>query len=111
VTWFYYDHDWSCDADESYTFFAVHGSKIILESSTFSSEEPAVLKRSKMDDEPIWHSHPLFDEAYEIYWYRNFYTETMSGQLMVLRADAPILYHYARNVLWTIWATRKVGKP
>lgn len=96
VTWFYYDHDWSRDADESYTFFAVHGGKIVLESCNFSSEEPAVLKLRKADDEPIWHSHPLFDEAYQIYWYRKFYAETMSGQLMVLRPDEPILYHYQR---------------
>jgi len=160
VTWFYYDHDWSRDADESYTFFAVHGGKIVLESSHFSSEEPAVLKGRKTDDEPIWHSHPLFDEALDVYWYRKFYTETMTGQLMALRPDEPILYHYQRpetrnvgqelqlvalvktyrllwvaipllvaiafptladymavaaavlgfNVLWTIWATRKVGR-
>jgi hypothetical protein len=94
VTWLYYGHDWSCDADESYSFFAVYGDKIVLESSNFSSEEPAVLKR-RTDNEPIWQSHPYFDEAYEIYWYRKFYTETMSGQLMVLRPDEPILYHYA----------------
>ena len=159
VTWFYYDHDWSRDADESYTFFCVHGGKIVSESCHFSSEEPAVLKRSKPDGEAIWHSHPSFDEAFEIYWYRKFYMETMTGQLMVLRPDEPILYHYQRpetrnverqlqfvtlvktyrllwvaipllvaiafpslrdymavvaaalgfNVLWTCWATRKVG--
>ena len=28
VTWFYYDHDWSRDADESYTFFCVHGGNL-----------------------------------------------------------------------------------
>lgn len=109
VTWFYYDHDWSRDADESYTFFAVHSGKIVLESSNFSSEEPAVLKSSKTDDEPIWHSHPLFDEAYEIYWYRKFYTETMTGQLMVLRPDAPLLYHYARPEIRNLEAGIAIG--
>lgn len=54
-----------------------------------------VLKREP-DKEPIWHSHPYFDEAVERYWYRKFYTETTTGQLMVLRPDEPILYHYER---------------
>lgn len=96
VTWFYYEHDWSRDADESYTFFAVHDGKIVNESCHFSWEEPLILKRKLKDDEPIWHSHPYCDEAWEIYWYRKFYSDTMTGQLMVLRPDEPILYHYER---------------
>lgn len=161
VTWFYYESDWSRDADESHTFFVVYRGKVVLEACHFSSEEPLILKRTKTDDEPIWRSHPFFDEAFETYWYRKFYTETMTGQLMVLRPDEPILYHYERpetrnveqqlqfvtllktyrllwvaipllvaiafpfltdymavasgllgiNLLWTCWATRKVGRP
>lgn len=95
VRWFYYTHDWSGDADESHTFFVVYDNKVVSESSHFSSEEPLVLKRS-VEDEPVWHSHPYFDEAFEIYWYRKFYTETLTGQLMVLRPDEPILYHFER---------------
>ncbi len=95
VKWFYYDNDWSRDADESYSFFAVHGGKIVMESCHFSSEEPLILKR-KLDDDPVWHSHPRFEEAWERYWYRRFYSETVTGQLMVLRPDEPILYHHER---------------
>ncbi|MGC2830624.1 MAG: hypothetical protein WB994_13375 [Candidatus Acidiferrum sp.] len=54
-----------------------------------------ILKREP-DNEPIWHTHPYFDEALDRYWYRKFYTETMTGQLMVLRPDEPILYFYDR---------------
>lgn len=95
VTWFYYTHDWSRDADESYSFFMVHRGKIIDESTHFSSEEPKILKKSQ-DDEPIWHSHSHLDAAWEIYCYRKFYTETVTGQLMVLRPDEPTLYHFER---------------
>jgi hypothetical protein len=95
VMWFYYDHDWSRDADESHHFFAVHGDSIVLESCHFNSEEPLVLK-NEPEKEPIWHNHPYFEQALEHYWYRKFYTETVTGQLMVLRPDEPILYHYER---------------
>jgi hypothetical protein len=95
VAWLYYDHDWSCDTDERYAFFAVHGDKIVMEQCNFGSDDPLILKQ-EADDDPIWHSHPSFDEALEIYWYRKFYAETLMGQLMVLRPDEPILYHYQR---------------
>jgi len=95
VIWFYYAHDRSRDADEIQTFFVVHDGKIIRESCNFGSAEPLVLKRNT-EDEPIWRSNQYFDEAFERYWYRRFYTETVTGQLMVLRPDEPILYHYER---------------
>jgi hypothetical protein len=94
--WFYYDHDWSCDADELNIFFVVRADKIIAESCRFGSDEPLILKRRGAGEEPIWHSHPYFDEAWERYWYRRFYSETLTGQLMVLRPDEPILYHFER---------------
>jgi hypothetical protein len=53
VTWFYCDNDGSRDADESYSFFAVRGTKIVMESCHFSSEQPLILKRKMADDEPI----------------------------------------------------------
>lgn len=95
VNWFYYEHDWSRDGGECYDFFAICDGKFVMESCIFSSEEPLILKR-EIDNHPIWNSHPYFDEAWELYWYRKFYTETLRGQLMVLRPDVPILYHYER---------------
>jgi hypothetical protein len=77
-------------------FFVVHGNKLVAESCHFSSWEPHVLKRSEVDAEPVWNSDPYVGAALEMYWYRRFYTETLNGQLMVLRPDQPILYHYER---------------
>lgn len=95
VMWFYYSHDWSRDADECHVFFAVWGERVVLESCNFSSEEPLILKLDKEDD-PIWHSHPYFNEALVHYWYNRFYTETITGKLMVLRPDEPLLYYHER---------------
>jgi hypothetical protein len=95
VLWFYFDHDWSRDADECHVFFAVHNNQIVLESCHFMSEEPRILVQLK-DDDPVWHSHPYFDEAVTRYWYRKFYSESKNGSLMVLRPDEPILYYYDR---------------
>lgn|ERR1022692_2439427 len=106
VLWFYYDHDWSRDADECHVFFAVHGDEVVLESSHFSSEEPLILKQEKEDD-PIWHSHPYFHDALVHYWYRKFYSETMTGKLMTLRPDEPILHYYERPTVRD--AVKEVG--
>jgi len=95
VTWFYFGHDWSIDRDQSYSFFAVHQGKIVDEDCHFNAEEPLVLLQKK-DDKPIWHTEPLLDAAWERYCYRKFYTETVTGQLMVLRPDEPILYNFER---------------
>jgi hypothetical protein len=45
VIWFYFDHDWSRDADECYIFFAVHDERVVLESCHFMSSEPMILAR------------------------------------------------------------------
>lgn len=95
VMWFYFDHDWSRDADECHVFFAVYDNEIVLDSCHFNAEEPLVLIQEK-DDDPIWHSHPYFGEALTRYWYRKFYSETKHGSLMVLRPDEPTLYYYDR---------------
>lgn len=96
ATWFYYDHDWSQDADEINLFFVIHDGKIVRERSSFLHCYPRVLTKHAVDDKPIWHSEPYGQEAWETQWYRKFYTETLTGQLMVLRSDEPILYHYNR---------------
>jgi hypothetical protein len=85
VNWFYYDYR-SGDEIDHHFFFAVHDNKI--ESHCFNSEEPLVLIQAKEDD-PI-------NEAVIRYWYRKFYSETMVGNLMVLRPDEPILDYYDR---------------
>jgi hypothetical protein len=92
---FYYDFDWSRDADTSHTFFVLHKGKIVDEVFSFNGRCPMVLERYE-DKDPIWMSHAHLDKAKERYWYRKFYTETFMGQMMVLRPDEPILYHYTR---------------
>jgi hypothetical protein len=93
--WFYYEHDWSRDGDLLHKFFVVHDGKIVSEYFSLGQGYPRVLAIHK-DNEPIWHSWPYRDTASEIYWYRKFYTDTLTGQLMVLRPDEPALFHYAR---------------
>ncbi len=159
ANWFYYGSDWSRDADEVYSFFVIHDGKIVRESLSFMHYDPRVLVKSEVGDKPIWHAEPHQQVAWERYWYRKFYTETLTGQLMVLRPDEPILHHYDRavhdvtrdvefvtivktyrllwiavsllaaipfpilrpymaitataflvNLLWTCWATRKIGQ-
>jgi hypothetical protein len=95
VMWFYYAYDWSRDGDLCQIFFAVCGEEIVLESCNFSCDAPLILRMNKEDD-PIWHSQPYFDEAVVKYWYNKFYTETINGQIMVLRPDEPILHYYER---------------
>lgn len=98
VAFFYYEHDWSRDADELYLFFLIHDGKIVRERFSFMPDDPRVLTKAKVDDEPIWHSEPYAREAWETYCYRKFYTETLTGQLMVIRPDEPILYRYDRAI-------------
>lgn len=96
ATWFYFGHDWSQDGDELYQFFVVQDGKIGRENFSFMHCAPRVLTKYKVDDEPIWRAEPYEREAWETHWYRKFYTETLTGQLMVIRPDEPILYRYDR---------------
>ncbi len=78
--WYYYEHDWSRDADEIFQFFVVNNQQIVQEHFSLGSFDPAVLEFVEDEKEPIWHSHPYFSEAVEKYYYRKFYTETHLGQ-------------------------------
>src|SRR5205823_3604999 len=98
VTWFYYDHDRSRDGEELQIFFITDGKKIVTEQVRFLHCEPLILKK-RHDDDPIWRSDPYFDEAWATYWYRKFYSEMVTGQLMVLRPDEPRLYYFVRAPL------------
>jgi hypothetical protein len=44
--------------------------------------------------EPIWCDEPDWDVAQAKFWYRKFYSETRTGQLMWLRPDNPVLFFY-----------------
>ena len=94
--WFPYD--WSHSEDVVvHHFFVLYDGKIVDEQFTFTNHSPLVLERPFGYKEPEVHNRQYFDEAEECYWYRKFYTETMTGQLMVLRSDKRArLYHFER---------------
>ncbi len=99
--WFWYDEDHvTDDLMARYSFFVVHKEAIVREAVSFTDYsdggfDPSVFESDK-DSRPIWRNHPEWDEAWTRYCYKKFYTETRTGQLMVLRPDEPILYHYER---------------
>ena len=101
-TWYYFDHD-SCrqDPHEMYSFFVVAKNKIVRERIGFSDYldsgfNPTIFEAHD-HEEMIWGDEPHWDEAATRYWYRKFYTETRTGQLMTLRPDDPPLFYYERT--------------
>jgi len=102
VRWFFYDEAFSRDASQSFAFFLVCDDKIAKERILIyrdpgdSSFDPAVLHDPwEGIGPPIW-DEDSWQEADTAFWYRKFYTETKTGQLMLLRPDEPILYYYQR---------------
>lgn len=99
--WFWYDKDHvTDDLMACYVFFVVHRDAIVREQVSFtdysdSGFDPSVFE-SNEDSRPIWSNDPEWQEASVRYWYKKFYAETRTGQLMVLRPDEPVLYHYER---------------
>lgn len=99
TVWFFYDSD-SCrdDPHELYTFFVVYRDRIVRESVSFSDHSQSGFNpdvfRSRDKSDSIWVNDEAWQKAYDRYWYRRFYTETRTGQLMLLREDNPRLYNY-----------------
>ena len=99
--WFFFDSD-SCrhDPQEIYAFFVVFRDRIVRDSVSFgdhhnSGFDPDVFKSESFSDS-IWFNDGEWREARIRSWYRKFYTETRTGQLMVLRPDEPTLYSFER---------------
>lgn len=93
--WFPYGSS-HCEDVVVHSFFVLYDDKIVEEEFTFASFYPLVLERPALYKDPEIHNRQYRDEAYECYWYRKFYTETMAGQMMVLRSDEPWLYYFER---------------
>lgn len=91
--WFFYRTSKSRDefsGDEAfYHFFIVANDKIVLEDAWLRDSPD-----SGFDPEMF---SIAGDEAEAPFWYRKFYRETRTGQLMVLRPDKPELFHYAEG--------------
>lgn len=102
ASWFLYDTDISRDVSTSFTFFAVADGKIVHEDVSFFRDcpddgfEPAIFRSPLAGSERIWTDGDHWRIANTVFWYRKFYTETETGQLMVLRPDMPTLYYYER---------------
>jgi hypothetical protein len=99
--WFWYDRDSSReDPHDIYNFFVVSGDKIVREDVVLgdyheSGFDPTIFQSDNAVDS-IWFNDADWREARTRFWYRKFYTETRTGQLIALRPDEPILYHYQR---------------
>lgn len=107
ATWFPYDSGRYMGAT-THDFFVLYEGKIVEEMLGFPNHFPLVLQRPA-HYENYGFNHQSFNEATECYWYRKFYTETMRGQLMVLRPDKPPLYFFKRPTCdWTGDATLAV---
>lgn len=100
LSWYYYDHDSSnTSPQESYSFFLVWDDKIIDEEFRVSDYhdsgfEPTIFVPNE-NDGIHWSGVVAWEAAIDKYYYRKFYAETRTGQLMTLRPDKPTLYHYA----------------
>ena len=97
--WFWYDIN-RCmeEPNDIYSFFVVYGEKIVHEQVQFSDNprsgfDPSVF--DALDDrEQLYSNQTALYEADTRFWYRKFYTETRTGQIMVLRRDNPKLFDY-----------------
>jgi len=114
TSWFWFDSDSvTDDPHERYAFFVVHGGKIIREQLSFSDHsesgfDPRILVTEE-DSDPIWFSEKGWNDARLRYWYRKFYRETATGQMMVLRSDEPDLFHYPEGrLLRLLYRSRKL---
>jgi hypothetical protein len=88
--WFWYDWDWNTSVQESYSFFVVCEDRIVKECVSFSDStgngfDPSLF-RAQDDSVPSgWSSETAWTKANTRFWYRKFYAETRTGQMMVLR--------------------------
>ena len=82
--------------NDIYSFFVVDGEKIVREQVQFSDNPRSGFDSSvfdALDDRKLLYSNQAaLYEADTRFWYRKFYTETRTGQIMVLRRDHPKLY-------------------
>lgn len=93
---YWFDSD-SCmeDPHETYHFFIVKEDKIVEENIGFSEYhcsgfDPTLFVH--YDEPKVWMHEKDWGEARRRYWYKKFYAETTTGQLMLLRPDKPSLF-------------------
>lgn len=101
--WFWFASDSSADYGierDVYSFFVVTRGEMALEEVHFTGEESHGFNKDVFEP-PVrdhrgrfWMHDADREEAWIEYWYRKFYRETLTGQLMVLRPDRPALHHF-----------------
>lgn len=106
--WFFYDQDQlTRDPGKKFAFFVVNDGKIVHERiifywHPFPRDErydlntiltTTLFGNESEELEPIWANDDDWQDAENHYWYRRFYTETKTGQLMLLRPDEPEIYY------------------
>ena len=117
TVWFWYEsQSGSVRTDEwvAHTFFVTDGNRIARESVTFVDDRESLIDPGQRgftpsifvsendydlrDDDPrgldTLRSDNAWREARLRFWYRRFYQDTRTGQLMVLRPDEPQLHHF-----------------
>jgi hypothetical protein len=101
VWWFYYDSDSSKISKKLnwYNFFWVVHNKIVDEDVSLGDTvdngfDPNVLVPITENESRFYVGEKAKHQAEEKFWYRKFYTETRTGQLMLLRPDKPEIYYY-----------------
>jgi hypothetical protein len=87
---------------DSHSFFVVNKEKIVSERVRFADAygngfDPAILCSDETEE--FWSDEKGWSDAVLRFWYRMFYRETLTGQLMVLRSDEPDLFHYPEGEL------------
>ena len=96
ATWFLFLQGFDYDY-----FFVQYEGKIVDEHYYFYFELPQIFSKGcvieNTDSDSSWplHCPDGTDEAFARYWYQRFYTETLTGQLMVLNPEEPPLYYYS----------------
>ncbi len=101
--WFFYDKDFAAqDVGAAYAFFIVHSDKIVEERVLFwdwpkNGFDPRIFATREYSGSQasIWSDDESWERADTAFWYRKFYAETKTGQLMVLRPDKPELYFWS----------------
>jgi hypothetical protein len=97
--WFWYD----CEPEphgshHHHSFFVVHDGTIVRDSVVFGDDPSdgfdARIFKTNDHSEPGFLSERNREEASVRWWYRKFYAETRTGQIMALREDKPELYDY-----------------
>lgn len=106
MQWFWYDSDSvTDDPHETFSFFVVEKDAIVAEEIHFDDYrgngfDPTLFELPSFEKR-VWFREPDWYEANVKYWYRRFYKETRTGQLMVLRSDEPPLFYFEEGP-WTL---------